>query len=131
MLETQFWRFLENIWKTNGRETMTAGMVDSPDPKIQAMGHYIMSHALLPKDCDKIPFEAVIAMARLLIQKGIQRKTREAIMIILAHHGSEEALEALRMYNMRPNKGLKVFSEMALDECRGWSNGSAGGIFIT
>lgn len=131
MLEIQFWKFLENLWKTNGREAMTAGTIDSPDPQIQAMSHYIMSHAMLPKDCDRISCEAIISMAGLLIQKGIQPKTREAIMIILAHNGTKEALEALRLYNMRPTKGLEVFSEMALDECRGWANGSGSGIFIS
>ena len=46
-------------------------------------------------------------------------------MMILSHHGSNAALNALRIYNMRPNKGLEVFSEMALDECKNWHNGTA------
>ena len=125
MTEIQFWCFLERMWKVKGREAMMAGMVDNPDSQVQAACHYIMSHALLPRDYNKIPFEVVTNIGRLLLEKGIQRKTRVAIMIILAHYGSEEALDALRKYNMRPNKGLEVFSEMALDECENWNN-SAG-----
>lgn len=124
MTETQFWGFLENLWRTKGREAMMAGMIDNPDPQVQAVGHYIMSHALLPRDYDKIPVEAVASMGRLLPEKDIQHRTREAIMMILAHHGSGEALGALRRYNMRPNKGLEVFAGMALDECENWNNGT-------
>lgn len=124
MTGDQFWGFLENLWRTKGREAMMAGMVDNPDPQVQATSHYIMRHALLPRDYDKIPVEIVAGMGRLLLEKGIQCKTREAIMMILAHHGSDEALYALRMYNIRPNKGLEVFAGMALDECEGWHNGT-------
>ncbi len=98
-----------------------AGMIDDPDPAAQAVSHYLMSHALLPRDCDMIPVEFIACMARLLPEKGLQRRT---IMMILAHNGSEEALDALRKYNMRPNKGLEVFAEMALDECKNWNNGT-------
>ena len=45
-------------------------------------------------------------------------------MIILAHNGSDAALGALTMYNMRPDKGLEVFSRMALEECKDWRNGT-------
>ena len=125
MTESQFWCFLERMWKERGREPMMAGGIDSPDPVVQAMGHYIMSHSLLPRGYDKIPVEVAASIGRLLLEKGIQHKTREAIMMILAHHGSNAALNALRMYNMRPNRGLEAFSEMALDECENWHNGTA------
>ena len=124
MTEGQFWGFLKDLWRTNGREAMMVGMVDDSDPQVQAISHYIMSHALLPRECNNIPIGTVVNMGGLLLGKGIQRKTREAIMIILAHHGSENALDALRKYNMRPNKGLEVFAEMALDECKNWSEGT-------
>jgi len=125
MTEAQFWKFLEGVlWQVHGREPMMAGMIDDPDPGVQAVGHYLMSHAILPKDCDRIPVVFIAGMGRLLHEKGLQRRTREAIMIILAHNGSEAALSALTMYNMRPDKGLEVFSRMALEECKDWHNGT-------
>ncbi len=126
MKEAQFWRFLEGVlWQVHGREPMMAGAIDRPaDPQLQAVGYYLMSHALLPKDCDRIPVEFIVAMGRLLPEKELQRKTREAIMIILAHNGSDAALSALAMYNMRPDKGLEIFSRMALEECKDWHNGT-------
>ncbi|MBU4312517.1 MAG: hypothetical protein KJ706_07345 [Candidatus Omnitrophica bacterium] len=124
MTEGWFWGFLEDLWRTKGREAMMGGMVDDPDPQIQAASHYIMSHALLPRECNKIPVGTVVNMGGLLLAKGIQRKTMEAIMMILAHNGSDEALDALRKYNMRPAKGLEVFAEMALDECKSWNDGT-------
>ena len=127
MTESQFWRFLEGVlWQVHGREPMMAGRIDTPDdPTMQAVGHYLMSHAILPRDCDRIPVVFIVGMGRLLLEKGLQPRTREAIMIILAHHGSNAALNALRIYNMRPNRGLEVFSKMALDECESWNNGTA------
>ncbi len=125
MTEGQFWGFLEHMWKERGREPMMAGGIDDRDPRVQAAGHYIMSHALLPRGYDKISVKVIYDIGRLLFEKSIQRKSREAIMMILAHHVSDEALDALRKYNMRPNKGLEVFSDMALDECNNWRNGTA------
>ncbi len=130
MTEGWFWGVLEHLWRTNGREAMMGGMIDDPDSQVQAMSHYIMSHALLPRECNKIPVATVVNMGGLLLAKGIQRKTREAIMMILAHNGSEEALDALRKYNMRPDKGLEVFSRMALDECKSWNNGNSAGMQV-
>ncbi|MFC1621287.1 hypothetical protein ACFL2G_03175 [Candidatus Omnitrophota bacterium] len=126
MTEVQFWRFLEGVlWQVHGREPMMAGTIDMPtDPELQAVSHYLMNHALLPKDCDRIPVEFIAAMGRLLSKEGLQCRTREAIMIILAHNGSDTALSALAMYNMRPDKGLEVFSRMALEECKDWRNGT-------
>ncbi|MBU4312264.1 MAG: hypothetical protein KJ706_06075 [Candidatus Omnitrophica bacterium] len=125
MTEAQFWRFLEGVlWEVHGREPMMAGMIDDPDPGVQAVGHYLMSHAILPRDCNMIPVEFIALMGQLLLQKDIQRRTREAIMMILAHNGSDAALEALAMYNMRPDKGLEVFARMALEECKDWRNGT-------
>ncbi len=94
MTEAQFWGFLEGVlWQVHGRESMMVGAIDMPaDPELQAVSHYLMSHALLPRDCDRIPVEFIASMSRLLPEKGLQRKTREAIMIILAHNGSDEAL---------------------------------------
>jgi len=131
MTEGQFWGFLERMWQEKGREAMMGGMVDNPDPQVQAASHYIMSHALLPRDYDKIPIEVVVNVGKLLLKKGTQRKTQEAIMMILAHQGSEEALKALGRYNMRPNKGLEVFARMALDECENWNNGNGAGMQIS
>ncbi len=125
MTEAQFWKFLEGVlWQVHGREPVMAGRINTLDPAMQAVGHYLMSHALLPKDCDRIPVVFIVDMSRLLLEKGIQPKTKEAIMMILAHHGSGAALEALAMYNMRPDKGLEVFARMALEECKNWRDGT-------
>ena len=32
MTESQFWCFLERMWKERGREPMMAGGIDDPDP---------------------------------------------------------------------------------------------------
>ena len=131
MTEAQFWRFLEEVlWHVHGREPMMASTIDLPDPQLQGIGHYLMSHALLPKDCDRIPVEFIVCMGRLLPEKSLQHRTREAIMMILAHHGSDAALSALAMYNMRPDKDMEVFARMALEECKNWNSGNGTGMQV-
>ena len=125
MTERELWQFLERSWQRKGRAAQISGMIDMPDdPQLQAQGEYIMSHTVLPNDYDKMPKEIIIKMGNLLFYREIKQKTKEAIMVILAHQKRKEALDILQRYNKMPDSGLEVFAEMALDECAGWNNGS-------
>lgn len=78
-------------------------------------------HALLPKDYDKIPIDKIVEMGELLLSKHAKIPTKEAILILLAHHPSKEALGALKTYNKQPDEELKYFAQFALDECEMWN----------
>lgn len=125
MTEREFWQFLERSWQRKGRAAQVSGMIDMPDdPQLQAQGEYIMSHTVLPNDYDKMPKGIIIKMGNLLFYREIKQKTKEAIMVILAHQKRKEALDILQRYSKMPDSGLEVFAEMALNECTGWNNGS-------
>lgn len=120
MTEQEFWLFLERLWE-KGRANQVIGVIDRTDFPMQPAGDYIQGHALLPKDYDKICTEYIIKMGNLLFKKEVKHKTKEAIMMILAHQSSEIALTILAKYNLAPDKGLEYFAKIALDECAMWN----------
>lgn len=121
MNEKEFWQFLEKAWE-KGRAPQVSGTIDSPDPEIQAAGKYIGSgHALLPVDYQDIPTEILEGMGRLLLEGEPSFKTKEAIMVILAHQESKEALNFLKEYNRMPDHELKYYAKFALEECEMWN----------
>ena len=120
MTEKDFWEFLNTSLK-KGRIPQVSATTDSDDEELQAQGEFMGGHALLPKDYDKIPKAKITEMGKLLLKKETTFKAKEAIMIILAHHGSDQALTCLKTYNQRPDKELKIFAEIALDECEMWN----------
>ena len=121
MTEKEFWKFLENSWMRGRANVVTGGVIDDSDPRIVKTGEYFGGHSLLPADYDKIPLKTIQGMAGLLLRKEGNARTQEAILIILAHHPSRLALEALREYVKSPDKGLEFFSRLALDECEIWN----------
>lgn len=121
MTEKQFWQFLERQWKEKGRVPQISGTIDSPDADLQTHSQYIGGHALLPNGYDKMPEEHIIGMGKLLFDSTANPKTKEAIMVILAHIPSKTALNILKRYNKMPDKGLEIFAQIALDECEMWN----------
>lgn len=75
----------------------------------------------MPRDYDKIQIEKIVEMGQLLQSKDAAIPTKQAILILLAHHPSKEALGALRVYNKHPCEELKYFAQLALDECEMWN----------
>jgi hypothetical protein len=120
MTEKEFWQFMEREW-ANGRICQISGRIDVDDPRMMKGGEYISGHALLPRNYDKISKNDLEKMGTLLFEKGVTNKTKEAILIILAHQNSEPVLNTLKKYCLRPDKGLEYFAELALSECEMWN----------
>ena len=119
MTEMEFNEFLD-AELAKGRMLIMAGRMDSDDIELQKASEFLNGHALLPKDYDKIPNHKIAEMGKLLLDNRVAYETKEAVMMILAHHGSDEALSALEKYNKNPDKGLQIFAEMAFEECKMW-----------
>ncbi len=69
----------------------------------------------------RVAEERIIRMGSLLFQKASAPKTKEAIMMILAHQSSEAALTILAKYNLDSDPELQFFAQMALEECAMWN----------
>jgi len=117
MTEQEFWGFL----KVRGRAQMLAGSIDSADPDIQRTQNYLAGHTLLPRDFEHISEEDIIDIGCLLFQAGLIQRTKEAVLVLLAHQRSETALTIITRYNLRPDKGLEFFAKFALEECLIWN----------
>lgn len=120
MNEKDFWRFMEKACE-KGRAQVVSGTMNSPDPEIQAAGEYMGGHAMLPADYQNIPEEIIEGMGRLLLEGISNRRTKEAILMLLAHQESKTALNYLIEYNQAPDADLRIFAELALDECEMWN----------
>ncbi|MDD5775351.1 MAG: hypothetical protein PHS64_05375 [Candidatus Omnitrophica bacterium] len=121
MSEKEFWGFLHAMLG-RGRMNMWMGRIDSNDPRLNEAERFISSHALLPIGCENISRSDILRMGTLLFQPRTLRQTKEAVLIILAHHPSQEALAVLEKFNACPDRELRVFAELALDECCMWND---------
>jgi len=116
MNEQEFWDFLEGLLE-RGRAQQVIGVIGCVDSPANS---YLEGHAPLPKDYDKLTEVEIIKMGSLLLKRA-SNKTKEAILMILAHQLSEAALTLLVKYCLAPDKGLEYFAEMALEECAMWN----------
>lgn len=120
MTEKDFWVFL-NGKLVEGRVEQMSAVVYSDDSQIREAGKYIGAHSFLPKGYDNISVREIADMGRLLLGKMASISTKEAILVLLAHIPSKEAMGILKTYNDLPDEGLKLFAQMALDECEMWN----------
>lgn len=120
MTEKEFLYFLE--MKLNAaRVPQLSGYVDSFDPAIQNAGKYIGGHSVLFEGHQTLSIKMVVEMGQLLLNRDVLPQTKEALLVILAHHPSREALNALSLYNVNPDENLRYFARLALDECEMWN----------
>jgi hypothetical protein len=120
MSELEFWTFLNSLL-SKGRMDMRAGSIDCESLKLNEVEMFISGHAFLPKGYESISRAAIRAMGELLFRPGVQLRSKHAVLILLAHHPSQDALAILEKFNASADKSLRIFSELALDECRMWN----------
>jgi hypothetical protein len=118
--EKEFRNYLELRLRT-ARMPMVAGYVDSCDPVIHNAGKYMGGHEVLFEGHQTVSIPLIIRMGQLLLRHDTSLETKEMLCVILAHHPSREALNALQLYCMNPDKELHYFARMALDECEMWN----------
>jgi len=121
MTEIEFWAYL-NMLLSKGRMGMRMGWVDCDKLGLNEAEMFISSHMLLPKGYESLSIDNIRRMGMLLFRDGVQLRTKQAVLILLAHHPSKEALAILKKFNLSPDRGLRIFSELALDECCMWND---------
>jgi hypothetical protein len=117
MTEQEFWVFLER----RGKIQMLSRNIAIDDHEIDTAAGFINCHALLPKDYDNVSEEEIVNLGDLLFQNNLKQKTKEAILILLAHQVSDMAMAILTKFNLMPDEGLKVFARFALEESLIWN----------
>jgi len=96
------------------------GFDSSDNPQAQMATDYIKYHSKLPADYEKLPVEEIKEKGRLLLDPLFNDlENRKEIIILLAHHGSIEALEILQNYfEIAQAEELKFWTFLAIDECK-------------
>ena len=120
MTEKEFLDFLQMKLKI-ARIPQLSGYVDSFDSVVQNAGKYIGGHSVLFEGHQTLPIKTVVGMGQLLLNQNVLLQTKEALLVILAHHPSREALNAISLYNVNPDENLRYFAQFALDECEMWN----------
>lgn len=120
MNEKEFWDLLESMQK-KGRVQMMAGSLETGSESMGTTGSYMTGHALLPAEYDNLSDETIDSMGELLFMEDVATKTKEAVLILLAHQPKKNALTILEKYNRAPNRELMFFAKLALDECVMWN----------
>jgi hypothetical protein len=120
MTESEFWDFL-NEQRAEGANNIWAASIQKNTSSSFPASEYLTGHALLPKNYEKIPEAEIVKMGALLFRKDVKNKTKEAVLMLLAHSPLNSALSILREYNKNPDEKLWIFSQMALDECEMWN----------
>jgi hypothetical protein len=118
--ENEFWVFLESS-QARGRVSQVSGCVDSGNKFIQNEGKYFAGHSILFEGYNRLARSIIAEMAGLIFTPGVTVQSKEAILMILAHHPSKEALQALTRYDRNPDKGLECYARLALEECECWN----------
>jgi len=93
---------------------------DAGSPKGLMIKEYLEFHKRLPENYQKIPIEEIKIMGNSLFDASIKEiEKRKEIIILLAHHGTIEALEILEKYlEQVENEELAFWTQVAIDECK-------------
>ncbi|MBU0581198.1 MAG: hypothetical protein KKA19_08475 [Candidatus Margulisbacteria bacterium] len=86
-------------------------------PEDKAYDEYIKAHRFLPKNPMAILEQEIKEEGEKLLCSRTNIKDKKKILIILAHHGSEIALDYLEKYEEQIDPELEYWVEMAIDEC--------------
>jgi len=121
MTENIFWAFLNMAIAIKGRMKYASGYIDSDNRDIKEEDNYIGGHSVLFKDHDRLPEERIEEIGSLLFDRSVSRRTKEAVLMLLAHHPKRCALDILHRYNQDPDKDLAYYAKTALWECRMWN----------
>lgn len=103
----------------------TAGMVgqftfvDDPNsPAGQAAIEYVNSHHWLPKNYRTLPRTEVEALGKTLFDPAATTLDKKKALMLLGHRGSIEAYRILKKLAQAPPSELRVWAEMAFEECK-------------
>ena len=93
--------------------------IDDPDsPEGKAAADYVDSHRWLPLDHASLPVERIVAEGERLLSPDTSPGNQKRALMLLAHHPSQEALDALKRYRRtKLTPEMKTWARMAQSEC--------------
>lgn len=102
---------------------------DPSSPEAAWIKEYMDYHKTLPEDYEHIPVAEIIAMSAILFDQDFDdwSKVKEMI-ILLGHHGTQEAMNILEKYSSQLHGDeLAFWAKVAIDECKMFLDTKASG----
>ncbi|MFA6534442.1 MAG: hypothetical protein WCT37_04730 [Patescibacteria group bacterium] len=94
------------------------GMITAVDPNSEA-GRVAVEYIEYHKKINPVmPLSEIEVMKKNLFLTKVDIENKKKALVSLAHVGRPDVFEALKQYNQKPDWGLEVWSDMALQECR-------------
>jgi hypothetical protein len=90
-------------------------VTEMDSPEAEAMRGYIEYHKKIKTFWSKPEVDEFI---EILLKTGAEIEDKRKALVSLAHIPKPEAFEALKKYSQEPDEALKIWSQMALQECR-------------
>jgi preprotein translocase subunit SecA len=96
--------------------------VNDPDSEEgRAAVEYIEYHKKIPSEhCKKMPKEKIEWAKNVLLSKDESLESKKEAILNLAHVGQIDAYKALEEYEKSPDPELKIWINMAIQECQGF-----------
>jgi len=121
MTEKAFWAFLNTAITVKRRMDQVTGYIDCDNRDIQENSQYLGGHSVLFKGHNRLSEVRVEEIGSLLFDISVSRWTKEAVLMLLAHHPKRCALNLFSKYNRDPDKELAFYAKTALWECQMWN----------
>jgi hypothetical protein len=106
------------IGKAQGKTAMMTFVDDPGSDEGRAAAEYVKSHSLLPRNYEETTEEEIAENGLKLLSPETTIRQKKKILILLAHLGVYESYQILKRYRTNPNPELKVWADMAFDECQ-------------
>ena len=91
---------------------------DLNSDKSRTLIEYVSAHSMLPDNPMAFPSTFIAAIGKRLCHEPITISEKKGILLLLAHHGSQEAVDAIEAYMVHPDASLVHWGNIALDEGR-------------
>lgn len=114
-------KFMLDIAQSKGLTAFITYVDDPNTPEAREMREYIDSHYLLPKNYGDTPVEEIVERGEKLLNVSTSIAEKKSIIMLLAHLGVYESYKYLKAYGENPDAELQVWADMALDECKTFS----------
>lgn len=93
--------------------------VDDPNsPEGREAFEYVNSHHWLPRNYRTLPRNEVEALGKTLFDAAAKTLDKKKALMLLGHRGSIEAYRILKRFVEQSPTGLKVWGDIAFEECK-------------
>ncbi len=104
--------------QASGKVGQITFVEDPESPEGKSALEYVNSHHWLPHNYRTLSLQEVNGLGRALFDPKARLLDKKKALMLLGHRGSIEAYRILKQYVQDPPRELKVWADMAFEECK-------------